>query len=255
MNKIKIYLLGMILSSCLFLACSEDEPITGIEPNLGSLNISASADFGTIATTGRLLNDITLEEFLVNVQEIELEADTEDSNNDGDDSDTEDDTWDDNGTYDSEDEIELQGPFTLDLLQGSFSLVDVEVPTGVFEEIEFEFAKNEDSSSDLFEKSILISGTYDAIPFEFWHDFEDEVEVDFEDNVEDISVTTNNNSVEINFDISALLDDVNGVDLSQAVDGDGDGIIEINPTNVDGNGDIADQLKDKLKEVIDLIDD
>jgi hypothetical protein len=48
-----------------------------------------------------------------------------------------------------------------------------------------------------------------------------------------------------------------GVNLSLAVDGDLDGVIEINPgsTDNDGNKDLSDAIKNLLKNSTDLMDD
>jgi hypothetical protein len=48
-----------------------------------------------------------------------------------------------------------------------------------------------------------------------------------------------------NFDLNQVLSQV---DLSSAVDGDGDGVIEIGPDDTDGNNALASQLNDHIEE-------
>ena len=187
----------------------------------------------------------------MNISEFELELDLEEDDYEDD----QNDQWDDDGYFDFEDEIELMGPFELDLISGQISFLDVEVPMGVYEELEFEFDISTDPSSDLFGKSVLINGTIGGTPFIFWHHFEDEVEVDFEDTLFDIAITQNNQGIVIDFNLGMILDSVNGVDLSLANDGNLDGIIEISPEDPDGNNDLAEAIRHKIKEYINLLDD
>lgn len=98
-------------------------------------------------------------------------------------------------------------------------------------------------------------GTVDNIPFIFWHNFEDEIELDFEDPQFDITVASGTEYLSIEFDLSLLFNSVGGVNLSQAVDGNNDGTIEISPVDTDGNNAIAQQIRDRFKDFIDLLDD
>ena len=53
--------------------------------------------------------------------------------------------------------------------------------------------------------------------------------------------------------MSQFLSSLKQIDLNQALDGNKNGIIEIFPNDEDGNRDIADDLKDNIKETADLI--
>lgn len=241
-----------------FTSCSNDQD----DATSGQLRLSARATLegGSSAktSTAKTINaDLEITEFLVNVREFELELDDDDLDDfeSDDDSFEDDDLWDDDGFLDSEDEIELEGPFELNLLEGQVTILNTEVPNGRFEELEFEFDASTDAQSDLFGKSILIRGTYQGTPFEFWHDFEDELEVDFDDPSLDILISGGTESLVIDFDLSMLFNSSFGIDLSQAQDGNGDGIIEISPTDQDGNNALAAQMKELIKDVIDLLDD
>jgi hypothetical protein len=240
----------------LFTNCSEDQDDA---PN-GQLRLSARATFDGSATakstTAKTVNaDLEITEFLVNVSEFELELDDDDFESDDDDDMEDDDFWDDDGFLDSDDEIELQGPFELNLLEGQITFINTQVPNGRFEELEFEFDASTDSQSDLFGKSILIRGSFQGTPFEFWHDFEDELEVDFDDPSLDIVISGSAESLVVDFDLSLLFNSSLGIDLTQAQDGNDDGLIEISPTDQDGNNALANQIKEKIKDIIDLLDD
>lgn len=241
----------------LFTNCSNDSN----DDSNGQLRLSAKATFtgGTSAksTAAKTINeDLEINEFLINVSEFELELDDDDFESFDDDSTEEDDDlWDDDGFLDSEDEIELQGPFELDLLEGQITFINTEVPNGRFEELEFEFDASTDPQSKLFGKSVLIRGTYQDTPFVFWHDFEEELELDFDDPSLDIIISSNTESLVIDFDLSLLFNSSFGIDLSGAQDGNGDGIIEISPADPDGNNALAALIKERIKDVIDLLDD
>ncbi|WP_373074493.1 hypothetical protein [Zeaxanthinibacter enoshimensis] len=243
----------MLLSTLVIISCSKEETSQG-EGNLAlsaksTLNISESnksASSSNKTNTGLVITD-----FLINLVEFELEIDIEDSNSYDDDNEQ----WDDDGYYDSEDEIELEGPFALDLMAGQISFLNVTVPNGRYEEMEFKINKSTDSSSELFEKSVLIKGTINDIPFIYWNDFMDEIEVDFEDPSMDVIINDASSSLVIDFDLSALFFDAAGIDLSQAQDGNNDGVIEISPRDEDGNNELAQEIRNKMREIIDLLDD
>lgn len=221
-------------------------------PGEGNISIAAKATYTGLTnkgTTARTNNaDVVLNSFLVNIKEIEFEIDDEFENEEEND----DQDYNDNGYYDHEDEFELEGPFELDLLNGPLTFVDVQIPNGNYEEIEFKFDVNKNEESPLFNKTILLTGTINSIPFEFWYAFEEEIEIDFEDSVSDITIENDNNTVTINFNLDMVL---SALDLSTAQDGNEDGLIEIHPNDADGNNDLAVLLKNKIKEYADLLDD
>jgi len=124
-----------------FTACSSDDDApTTPAANKGVLKIAAKADYDN--SGNRIAETLSLSSFMVNFKEIELEFEDGDT-----------DDLDLNGFYDSDDDIELEGPFEVDLLStNGIQLVDIEIPNGVYEEIEFEFDKSENPESDLFGK-------------------------------------------------------------------------------------------------------
>jgi hypothetical protein len=99
---------------------------------------------------------------------------------------------------------------------------------------------------------VLIEGSINGTPFVFWYDFEAEAEIDHSGVNGSIDVNEGLNSIIISFDLDAILAQVN---LSEADDGNGNGLIEINPNDTDGNEDIAEQLKHALISSADLLDD
>ena len=251
------FLFTGLLSLSLLTACSDDND----SGSNGKLSISASASFtGTTAKSGsaKMVNaSVDVTEFRVNLKEFELEADFEEMEMEME-SESEmenDDSWDDDGYYDYEDEIELEGPFELDLMEGQVTFINASIPEGIFEEIEFKFGKSKDPDSELFDKSILIKGTIDGTPFVFWHDFEDEVELDYEDSAVDIAISNTPEGVVIDFDLAQVFSAAVGVDLTGAKDGNEDGTIEISPSDPDGNNDLAQAIRNRIKEEMDLLDD
>ncbi len=234
-------LAGMALAlGGILTACSSDDDAAQ-NTNQGQLKIKSTASYS--GETARNANAVVLSSFMVNFKEIELEYAEEDSN----------------GVdlyFDSEDEVELRGPFEVDLLaQNSVSLATVNVPNGEYEEVEFEFDKSEDSNSALFGKSMQLEGSINGTPFVFWHDFDEEIEVDYEDQGTNLVIDGNSSELVINFDLDAVVG-INGlVDLSIATDLDGDGTITISPEDQDGNQALAAALKSAIKAQIELMDD
>ncbi len=245
----------LILSFVLVISCSDDE-------SSSTVTETAATTIGMKATfdSGRAQADVTVSQFLINVEDFELEFDDDGLNGDDDGmGDDDDGLGDDDGTGSgsgSYTDIELDGPFELDLSQPDviFPIANVEVPVGQYEELEFDIVRSQNQNSVLFQKSILIAGTIDEIPFEFWHDFEEDLEVEYEDTNVDIVVASDGESIIINFDLGFLFDTA-VIDLSTAADGNGDGTIEISPTDDDGNNALANQIKDAIKDAIDLLDD
>ncbi len=251
----------LIFGAALLFSCSKDET-----DGNGTLKVSAKASVNNGAgkgiSSGKNVNtDVFVSDFRLNLKEFELEMDEsefevefESESESGGEFEFEAE-WDDDGYFNYEDEFELEGPFELDLLAGEISFLTVDVPNSTFEELEFKFDRSTNPNSDLFEKSVLIQGTVNEIPFIFWHDFEDEVEVDFEDPQFDIAIRDNTEGITIEFDLSLIFDVVSGVDLSQAADGNQDGTIEISPRDEDGNNTLAQEIRERIKTAIDLLDD
>lgn len=236
LQKLKFGAVALSLAT-VFTACSSDDDATPSSTE-GTLKISAKAEYQKAMS--RAGENVTLSKFIVNFKEIELER-----------NDDEDDVV--AGSYGSDDDVELKGPFLIDLLSGkSIQLINIKVPNGIYKEIEFEFDKSEDNTSDMLGKSMKMTGEINGKPFIFWHDFEDEIEIDFEDDGKNLVVNNNTQEIFINFDLNAV---INMVDLSTATDKDGDGVITISPNDEDGNRSLAKVLKEAIKAQIELMED
>lgn len=240
MKTLKLGVLALSLAFG-FTACSSDDSSAPGE-NQGTLKIVANASYGDLGnrtTSGIADANVTLSSFLINIEEIELEfADDHDRLD---------------NYYNSDDDIELKGPFEYDLLSGDeFELVNVYIPNGIYEEIEFEFDKSENPDSELYGKSMQLKGEINGQPFVFWHDFEEEIEIDFDDAERNLIINNNSLEIAIHFDLNAVLANV---DLSTATDNDGDGIITISPQDTDGNNGLANALKEAIKDQIELMED
>lgn len=248
---------GLLITSC----SDNDDPAIRGQLSISVDNSLADAGAKPALAAKDINADLSLSEFWVNIEEFELEIEYKGEYEGEYESETEEgeyeyeSEWDDDGYFDFEDEIELEGPFEVDLLAGEVELMNISVPVGEFEELEFEFDKSMDQESELFGKSILVKGTYAGTPFVFWHDFNEEVEVDFEDVEQNIVITEGTESITINFDITEIFNHDFGVDLSMAADGNGDGTIEISPMDEDGNNALADAIKEAIKNHIELLDD
>lgn len=233
----------MLLGSTLFVACNNDEPAAN-----GTVILkmdAASATGNTIS--GRTKTTTVITDFKISIREIEFEFDEEDAHFKTDSSFSED--------------VKLKGPFVLDVLeQNAFVeqvITTVNVPNARYEEVEFKLHKSTDAGA-MNGKSILITGTIDGKPFIFWHDTDEEFEIDFENAATDLVINGNSAAMVINLQLDRLFSTLKGgISLGTATDGDGDGVIEINPGSVDndGNTDLAHAIKTLLEDATDLIDD
>lgn len=229
-------------------ACSDDAE----NPNSSvSIIAKASVNGSTSSNSGaRMLSGVVLDEFKINIRKIEFEYEEPELE-----SDAEEEAWE--NVYE---DVKLKGPFEVNLLSESGAslsqlLTSTSIPNGNFEEIEFSLHKNEDPASALYGKSAYASGSINGTPFVFWHNTDEEFEIDFEDVNRNIELRGQPLEVIINFNLGLLFDTVNGIDISGATDGNGDGIIEISPKDEDGNNELADILKDAIEDATDLIDD
>jgi len=193
-------------------------------------------------TKSSALNGIAIETFTINIGEIEFEFD-DDNNNNG-------------LTYS---EITLRGPFELDLVKDGQGQVvtlinGLNLPETGYSEIEFEFDKNENPISALYKKTVLIEGTINGTPFIFFTDEEFEMEIEFEEPVDLSEVEST--IIMVSFDVQALFDPAQGgIDISNAQDGNGNGIIEIYEDDPDGNEELAEKIEDRLDDIIEAFED
>ncbi len=218
----------LILSFALFnISCSSEKSDNG--------NVEIKAKMSHNGLNKNSNSTISISEFKLNLKEIKFEVD------------------DNNGTFQGEDNVKFKGPFQLDLINGVVNVTNGTLPNLVYDEIDFKMHKGiiTGSSAPNEAKSIWIKGMIGNKKFEFWHKFEDKIEVDFDDPNIDLTVNSNSLSVIVNFDLSNMIIPAY---LSSAVDTDNDGIYEINPDNIggDNNNGLADNMKQFFKSFIKL---
>lgn len=225
-------------------SCSSDS-----SSNTNKMRIIAKATYtnsGKTNLNGQNVNSgIVLTSFKINIKEIEFEiAEGDVEDNDSDDND--------DGVFDGEDEVALFGPWELDLLNQSAPLTTVNIANGTYEEVKFKLNKSLVSTSDLFNKTMEIRGTINGTPFVYWHNLESEFEIDYEDTAQNLVVSNGSFDLIINIDLNQVL---SNVDLTSAVDGNGNGIIEIGPDDNDGNNALAQQINDDIDDATEVEDD
>lgn len=233
MKNLKILILISIFS--LTMSCSKEEASSN-----GSISLKFSATNTSVSRTSmsRQNENVIITDFKISIRDVVFKNES--------DADSILDT----------DEIQFRGPYQIDLLDGSEVLSqtigNIIIPDGLYKELRFKFHKDEDLSvtHPLFDKSIYVEGTIDGIPFVFWHDTSENLDVGRSTGV---NVTDGVVDFNVQFDISQFLNSLHQIDLNLATDNDNDGLIMINPNDNDGNQEIAQKLKENIKETADLI--
>lgn len=229
-------------------ACNNDDPSPNTQVTLVAKSALSSASGSNAG--GRIASGVVLESFVVNIREIAFEFDEPESENEAEDE----------ALEHKYEDVKLKGPFVVDLISHDGlatiqQMVSTSVPNAVYEEIEFKLHRNDEAGSPMQGKSVYAKGTINGTPFIFWHNTDEEFEIDFEDAAQNLTLNGQSVDLIINFNLGLLFDSVRGVDLSRAQDGNGNGIIEIDPLNTDGNGALAYAIKNTLEDITDLIDD
>lgn len=227
----KLSLVFIVMIGFLMMNCSDEEPV---RPKI-SLEISAINTKSTLAKNNAV---VVFTDFKISIRDVVFKNDNDPMSN-----------------LDT-DEVQFRGPYQVDLLDNTDAITqtigETIVPNGMYKEMRFKFHKDENlpQSDKLFDRSIYIEGTIDGIPFVFWHDTSENLDVGRR-----TGVMVQNGSVNfsVQFDISQFLNSFHQIDMSQALDQNNDGVIEIYPNDRDGNQDIADKLKDNIKATADLM--
>ena len=209
-----------------------------------SLKFSAATANGKTTIGGRMASIgsrtdaapvITLTDVKVNVRELQFDFDREDEHFKKD------------SAFNENDDAKLKGPFIVDLMNaGAFVdqvIASVIVPNAKFEKISFKLAPSTEAG-DMNRKSILITGKIDTTHFVFSHNAKARFGAKFQDS---LALATSGLAVTlaIHLELDKIMAAANGgIDLSEAKDGNGNGIISItnDPTDLDGNQKLADQL-------------
>ncbi|GAB3197025.1 hypothetical protein ABID22_002208 [Pontibacter aydingkolensis] len=220
----------------LFTSCETEEV------NRTSGSVAVQATVSPLTAMESQQGRIVINDFRINMKEVEFEFDKTDLRS---------------TTEVAIKDVKLKGPFEFDLLSPSGSLsalaATVELPNAVYEEVGFKTHKG--TSGVMLDRAVLMTGTIDGVPFEFWHDMDEEFDVDFTDANQDLVVNGQDQALIIDYKLGTLVGAASGVDLTTATDGNGDGRIEIHSKDTDGNQNLAKALRDSLRNAIKLIDD
>jgi hypothetical protein len=219
----------------LMMACATEE----VGPDQGSLSLmfqsSGSNSFGSESARLSGTSAVEITDFQIAIRDVTFKSSDKDTSS----------------------TVNFRGPYQLDLLNGSDALSqtigEVEIPNGMYKEVRFELHKDKDveASNPLYDRSIYLKGTINGIPFEMWHDTSENFDIGRSTGVE---VKDNKVELVVNFSLDQFLSSKHQIDLTQAKDGDGDGLIEINSKDEDGNKELADLLKENIKMAADLLD-
>lgn len=219
----------MIVAIVAFSSCSKDE-------ESGSVTITFTGVNQTLKSAKSVAAfDVKITDFKLSFRDVEFKKDESDLDTN---------------------EVQFRGPYDVDLMSETGALSQtigtVDIPDGTYKIVRFKLHKDSDraETDPLYDRSLYLKGTIDGTPFEFWHDASENFDIE---NTGGIVVAENNVEISVQFTIDQFLNTLHTIDLSAAVDEDKNGLIEINPDNDDGNGDIADKLKDNIKEAADLI--
>lgn len=257
MNQLK-KVLGISALLALLTACSNDSSSTTSD---NVMKISAKATYtapaNRLSSASSLASGVVLTSFKINIKEIEFklaDAGTGEGEGEGvDDHQEHHGKGDDNhdGMYNGDDEAQLNGPWELDLLNQTAPVTTVTIADGTYEEVEFKLSKSLVSDSPLFNKTVEIRGTINGVPFVFWHNFEQQFEIDYHDAAQNLVVSNSSFDLVFNIDLNKVL---SAVDLSTAVDGNANGVIEIGPDDTDGNTALAMQLNTHIAHSTEMED-
>ena len=258
MNQLK-KVLGISALLALLTSCSNDTSSVNSD---NVMKISAKATYTSAAnrlsSPSAASSGVVLTSFKINIKEIEFKlADTGTGEGEGgegmDDHQDHHGKGDDNhdGMYNGDDEARLNGPWELDLLNQTAPVTTVTIANGTYEEVELKLNKSLVADSPLFNKTVEIKGTINGVPFVFWHNFEQQFEIDYHDAAQNLVVSNSSFDLVFNIDLNKVL---SAVDLSTAVDGNSNGLIEIGPDDTDGNNALALQLNTHMAHSTEMED-
>jgi hypothetical protein len=237
MKKTVVLALLVIMIS----ACTNDTSSTS-----GNVALKASAfsTTGKTSLTARTAaNTVVITDFKINIANIKFEVDDQD------------DMY---NTDPSHEDVKLNGPFLLDLIDPNNTLsqiiTSVNVPNAKYEEVEFKFEKSI-LAGEMNGKTYMIKGTIDGKAFIIWSGKDAELEVDFEDLAKDFTVNGNDISLNIKIHLDAIMAKIATLaSQNLLLDTDGDGVIEISTDNDDGHNAIGEQIKNILENETHLDD-
>ena len=243
MKHLRLLMAGSILAG-MVAGCSKstDPSVTtnlSLKMSAGSVN-GATAMGARVASSGTRVgangvsakDTVILADVEVNVQNVKFDFDRDDEHFKKD------------SAFDEGKDVRLKGPFIVDLMKDnafvSQVITAINIPNAKYEKVRFKLAPSE-TSGDMEEKSILIKGTIGTKPFVFWDDARLKFSARFPDST---ALATSGAAVTmaINLELDKIIAIANRGFLSQAKDGNNDGIITIDRKNDDGNEEVAEKL-------------
>jgi len=257
-----VLMIGLLMASC---NDSGDPTLANVR-----VEMKAVSNLGQLNTNGRIMAaSVDFQEALVGVTEIEFEGfgsgddhhdddnmyddNGDDHDNDGSDdriagSNSGDDHGDDEGENDDEDEIEFQGQFVVDLINGTstpdFGIADV-VP-GLYKEIKIKISP------------VLVDGNSIFISFEYQPDDGDPFRVEYSNQSAYVLKFENYQGIQLEEgQLNQILVLLNldelfaGIDFSTA-DVDEDGVVRINSTS---NPELAGMIESQIRMAFDAGED
>lgn len=221
------------------LSCTQDNTTDG------NVTLKASAVVSNTNLTARTTTDpvVVLTDFKVNIGSIKFETDVEDERH------SEDPTHED---------VKLNGPFMLDLLDPNTTLSQIitslSVPDAQYEEVKFKFTPSL-VDGEMLGKSFLIKGTVDGKNFLISSSRESEVEVDFEDASKDFTINSNDLTINLKMSLNGIITRIKTLaGQGLLTDTDNDGVIEITTNSDDNHHDMGEGMRDLLEHETHLED-
>ncbi len=116
---------------------------------------------------------------------------------------------------------------------------------GIYGSVVFDLANasNVPESHEMFGLSVITKATWFGIPSVMYLDLEDEVEMNFKKQL----IHEGAQEIILTLYMDKFLE---GVAPSLVADGNGDGLIEVGPDNVDGNGEAYEAIKANVREAL-----
>ncbi len=240
--NVKMILLVMIVFALGLVSCSKDN-VGQPNPNL-SLVVRSSNYVPPLKKSSGMAN-VKLSDVYVNIHKIEFKLDGTESESHGD---------------SLVSEQEMEGPFVLTLMKDSVlqdsAITSIVMPAGTYDKVEFKLTLNTTLPVEhpLYHHSLYISGSVNSKPFVLWQNAEESVKIEFPD-TSAMVVGGDLFNLFIDFHTNRIVDGLIACGIDMAVDGNGNGIIEIGPNDPDGNQAIAIAALHYFKNSFDLDND
>lgn len=236
MNK----LVSLAMVVVMTISCTQDNNTDG------NVTLKASAVVNSTNLTAKTTTAepvVVLTDFKVNIGSIKFETDEEDDRH---------------GEDPSHEDVKLNGPFLLDLLDPNTTLnqiiTSLDVPDAQYEEVKFKFTPSL-VDGEMLGKSFLIKGTVDGKNFIISSSRESEVEVDFEDASQDFIVNSSDLTINLKMSLAGIITRIKTLaGQGLLTDTDNDGVIEITTNSDDNHHDMGEGMRDLLEHETHLED-